>query len=292
MEKENENMEISQNTEISQENTTNQDDINIQLNKVSCPSCGGVVDITEDQDLAICPYCRHQLSVVKESLDFTIDRGVLYKYSGESREVEVPTNVRAIGIAAFVQQNTITKIILHEGINEIQGGFYGCSNLETVIFPETLENFPPNIFQGCISLKSVTLPKNLKNLGMNAFLDCRKLTTIEIPPNVNLIETGMNTFMNCESLETIYCYENTKFGKDYYFVGCDSLTSIIVLDSKTGETISTKKIVKSEYGDFSEIVEEDNTIKDNGNVDVDDGISIEDDGNSKKSSKLFKFLKR
>ncbi|MCL2115957.1 MAG: leucine-rich repeat domain-containing protein [Methanobrevibacter sp.] len=259
MDKKNENMEKSQNTEPIGENAYTQDERDFQLNKISCPSCGGVVDITEDQDLAICPFCRHQLSVVKESLDFTIDKGVLMKYNGESREVEVPSGVRAISNTAFFSQNTLRKIVLPEGLNELQGGFYGCSNLETVILPDSIENFPPSTFHGCISLKSVVLPKNLKNLGMNAFYDCLKLTSIEIPPMVESVETGI--FMNCESLETIFCYENTEFGKDYNFIGCDSLVSINVLDSKTRETVSTKRIVQAEFGNFKIIEEGSDTVE-------------------------------
>ncbi|MCL2157555.1 MAG: leucine-rich repeat protein [Methanobrevibacter sp.] len=282
MDKENENFGKSENTESLGENASTQGERDFQLNKISCPSCGGVVDITEDQEFAICPFCRHQLSVVKESLDLTIDRGVLMKYNGESREVEVPPGVRAISNTAFFQQNTLTKIILPEGLNELQGGFYGCSSLETVILPDTIENFPPSVFQGCISLKSVVLPKYLKNLGMNAFYDCLKLTSIEIPPMVKTIEAGI--FMNCESLETIFCYENTKFGKDYNFIGCDSLVSINVLDSKTGETISTKRIVDAEYGN-SKVIEEDSGVENDSNA-------VEDAGNTKKSLKLSDFFRK
>jgi DNA-directed RNA polymerase subunit RPC12/RpoP len=290
MDKENENMEMFQNEESIQESANTQEDRDFQLNKVSCPSCGGVVDITEDQDLATCPFCRHKLSVVKESLDLTIDRGVLIKYSSEDREVIIPPGIRAIGNTAFFQQNTITKIVLPEGLNELQGGFYGCTNLETVILPESLENFPPSTFQGCVSLKSVNLHKKIKNLGIHVFYDCRKLSSIEIPSMVGFLSGG--EFTNCENLETIICYENTKFGKDYIFVGCDNLSSINVLDSQTGETISKKRVVQAEYGDHKVIEDDGNDMKNNGNVVEDETNTVEDKGDTKKSSSLFGFLKR
>jgi hypothetical protein len=89
------------------------------------------------------------------------------------------------------------------------------------------------------------LPKNLISLGELAFYNCKSLTSIEIPPKVISVEKTV--FMGCESLKTIFCYENTKLRGDY-FVGCDSLTSLSILDSKTGEVLSEKRIVMCDNG--------------------------------------------
>ncbi|MCL2115958.1 MAG: leucine-rich repeat domain-containing protein [Methanobrevibacter sp.] len=215
------------------------------MNEVTCPSCSGIVEVSEDQVLVNCPFCRNQFSVIKESLDFTIDNGVLIKYNGEDSEVEVPSGVRAIGVTAFLDKNTLRKIVLPEGLNELQSGFMRCSNLETVILPDSLESIPEMAFQGCISLKSLVLPKNLKNLGDMAFYDCKKLSSIEIPPMVESIDCAV--FFGCENLETISYYKATKFTGEH-FQGCGSLSSVNVLDSKTGEIVSQKRIEEDEFG--------------------------------------------
>jgi hypothetical protein len=89
-------------------------------------------------------------------------------------------------------------------------------------------------------------------LGDLAFYKCKSLSSIEIPPNVASVEKTV--FLDCENLKTISYYENTKLNGDY-FVGCDSLTTLNILDAKTGKVISEKKIIKSENG-YSEIENE------------------------------------
>ncbi|MCL2115959.1 MAG: leucine-rich repeat domain-containing protein [Methanobrevibacter sp.] len=254
MNKENESMGKSQKEEPIGENPFASDNRVFRLKKISCPSCGGAVEINKGEELATCPFCRNQFSIAKENPDFTIDREVLVKYNGNNSEVEVPSGVRAIAISAFQNQSTLKKIVLPEGVSELQGNnFQGCSNLETVILPDSLENIPQMIFTGCVSLKSIDLPKNLKNIGAGAFSDCKNLTSIEIPPMVESVDINA-VFFGCESLETIFSYENTRF-KRGYIQGCDSLSSINVLDSKTGEMVSKKRVVLEEFTSYK-IVED------------------------------------
>jgi ribosomal protein S27AE len=303
MENENENMEKSQNDESKQENVTNQDKRVFRLKKISCPSCGGSVEITNEHDLATCPFCHNEFSV-KKDLDFTIDRDVLIKYNGESTEVEVPSGVRAIAPTAFSSQSDLTKIVLPEGLNELRANtFYECIDLETVVLPESLDTIPQMTFTECINLKSIELPKNLKRIETMAFYGCKSLTSITIPPMVESVES--NAFSGCKNLETIYCNENTKIrGTD--FRDCVNLRSIIVLDSNTGETISRKRVIQDDIG-FFKVVEddgsaerEDNADEDSGTVDdgsavedsgvVGDGSTVKDEGKAEKPSKISKFL--
>jgi len=208
----------------------------VNLNKISCPSCGGSVNIKEGQVLVTCPFCRAKFKVTQESADFSIDRGVLVKYSGKDREVEVPQGVKAIGINAFSNKKTLTKIILPEEIIELQGAvFLNCSRLKTIILPDSLENIPRYTFSGCKSLESISLPKNLKYLGDGAFNDCKSLKSIKIPLNVKSVK--MNTFINCKRLKTVKYYEQTKIGKDS-FMNCNKNISLKILDTPVKEKIS------------------------------------------------------
>jgi len=212
----------------------------IKLNKLSCPSCGAPVEIEKGKDMITCPFCRTEFEVTEENPDFIIDRGVLERYNGTDPEIKVPSGVTSIGLLAFSNKNTLTKIVLPEGVTELEGGFFNCENLETIILPESLEEIPDDAFSQCISLKSITLPKNLKYLGDRVFYGCKSLKSIEIPPNVKFVETI--TFGECENLETISCYENTEIDGEY-FMGCPNLSSINILDSKTNKVISKKKII-------------------------------------------------
>ncbi|MCL2157557.1 MAG: leucine-rich repeat domain-containing protein [Methanobrevibacter sp.] len=252
MDNENDILRKFQKDEPIGENVLTSDNKVFRLKKISCPSCGGAVEVNKGEESATCPFCHNQFSIAKESPDFTIDREILVKYNGNKSEVQVPFGVRAIGTAAFQNQSTLRKIVLPEGVTELQGNnFHGCSNLETVILPNSLENIPQMTFAGCASLKSIDLPKNLKTIGAGAFGDCKNLTSIEIPPMVESVDIN-GVFFGCESLETISSYENTRF-KRGYIQGCDSLSSINVLDSKTGKVISKKRVLLEEFTSYKTI---------------------------------------
>jgi len=238
-----------------QENVGAQDNKVFRLNKINCTTCGGIISIEEGLVTATCQFCGNQFTVTKESPDFVIDRGVLVKYCGDNREVVVPYGVKAIGTMAFYQQTSLTKIILPDGLTELQGTFYNCYDLETIILPDSLENIPPVAFHGCVNLQSIVLPPNLKFLGDLAFGECKSLISIEIPPKIKSV--NMLTFRDCESLETISYYEHTKF-KGYSFDGCESLVSINMLDSKTKEIVSKKKIIQDENGCYRIEAEKEN----------------------------------
>ena len=220
------------------------------MNKINCSSCGGTINITEDQGQAICPHCNATFIVNFESPDFVIDQGVLVKYTGKSREVVAPENVRAIGLLAFYEQNSLTKIVLPDSVTELQGGFMGCRGLETLILSNSLESIPDAAFQNCVSLKTIILPGNLKFVGNMAFGNCSSLTSIEIPPKVKFLDKMV--FYNCPSLETIIRYESTELTGDF-FVMCPKLSTLIIRDSVTGEIIEERRFVLGEDGAHFEV---------------------------------------
>jgi Zn finger protein HypA/HybF involved in hydrogenase expression len=195
------------------------------INKLSCPSCSGTLNITEGQTKVICPYCDHTMTLIFESPDFVIDHGVLVKYAGTNREVTVPQGVRAIGLLAFYGQVSLTKIVLPDSVTELQGGFTGCSSLETIILSSNIEIIPDIAFQDCASLKAIELPVTVKHLGKMAFGNCSSLTSIKIPALVMSLDKMV--FYNCSELETITRYENTELTGN--FIMCNKLSKLLIL---------------------------------------------------------------
>ena len=218
--------------------------------KLSCTSCNGVINITEDQAQATCPFCGQTYTVSFESPEFVIDQGILVKYAGENREVTVPEGVRAIGLLAFYGQSSVTKIVMPDSVTELQGTFMGCRSLETLVLSNNIESVPDVAFQDCASLKTITLPRNLRFVGNMAFGNCSSLTTIEIPPQVKFLEKM--AFYNCASLETIIRHESTKLSGDF-FVMCPKLSTLIILDDVTGEKIEERRFELNERGSHSEV---------------------------------------
>lgn len=66
---------------------------------------------------------------------------------------------------------------------------------------DALSIIPNRAFVGCSSLESVTLPNTIEQIGAGAFSDCSALTSMEIPDSVTAI--GADAFAGCTSLTAI-----------------------------------------------------------------------------------------
>ena len=101
--------------------------------------------------------------------------GRIMSYSGSDEEVEIPAmigdyNTVYIGPGAFQDNTTIKKVVIPEGVTEIQGNaFSGCTNLEEVVLPDTLNFIYQNVFRYCPNLKDVVLPESVSYVGFGAY---------------------------------------------------------------------------------------------------------------------------
>lgn len=78
------------------------------------------------------------------------------------------------------------------------GCFEGCSELTTIILPDTVERIDPLAFSGCTKLRGLYLPEVLTSIGTDAFAGCIDLEAICIPASVEYIAPG--AFDDCASL--------------------------------------------------------------------------------------------
>lgn len=89
-----------------------------------------------------------------------------------------------------------------EGVYSIWNkSFAEASNLEEVIFPDTLTFIDYYAFAGCQGLKTVTFPDSLTEIGNQAFDSCYNLTTVNLPANLEVIDPG--AFVGCNKLKNI-----------------------------------------------------------------------------------------
>jgi|GEM_PF-1045829 len=106
--------------------------------------------------------------------------GRIMSYSGSEETLEIPAmigdyNTVYIGPNAFANNTTLKKVVLPEGVTEIQGdAFAGCTSLEEVVFPETLNYIYINAFRNCPNLKDVVLPEACSVVGASAFAESGK----------------------------------------------------------------------------------------------------------------------
>lgn len=159
-------------------------------------------------------------------LSTTFDEiGELAFYNSGISNISIPS-ANVIGCNAFEDCKNLKSIKLPNNLKSVYiGAFSGCTNLETVTFPETLTCIGSESFENCESLKSVILPNNLDTLNPEAFKGCTSLESISIPASVTWL--AGEAFANCTSLKTatINSYPDEMLGGSL-FKNCTALENI------------------------------------------------------------------
>ena len=123
-------------------------------------------------------------------------------------------------------KDTITKVILCDGVKTIRGGafsYYGA--LENIIIPDSVEYIEGGAVSECLSLKSVTIPGDVL-IGQAAFIDCTSLKEVTILGSVEIIGTG--AFAGCSSLEKVTILEGVETIAMCAFEDCTNLSSVTI----------------------------------------------------------------
>lgn len=149
--------------------------------------------------------------------------------------------------------------------------FYGCHNLQNIIFPNNVIEIGKYSFAGCKALVSLSIPENVTTMKEQAFRGCTELKEVTIANGgvgesafvgceelvkVTILKggIGVGAFERCESLKEVtilggeinssaffYCKALTTLtlGKDVtsigssVFIGCDNLANVYYKSSLT-----------------------------------------------------------
>lgn len=188
--------------------------------------------------------------------DFTIESGILTKYTGSDAVVTIPSGVSVIDERAFYGNTTVTTVKLNSSVTEIcSQAFRDCSNLTTVSNTGSLKVIRdyafanckkltgitlPNVtilgrsvFYNCESITSITLPDTVRAVGMQMFQGCKSLKSVKLPDNSSVTSLGGYTFYNCYSLTDVTLPSQLKRLGTYEFAYCKALTSLTIPDTVT-----------------------------------------------------------
>ena len=133
--------------------------------------------------------------------------------------------VTSIGYRAFYGCSQLTSVIIPNSV-EIIGwqSFYGCNQLTSVNIPDSVTSIGDAAFYGCSRLKSVAIPDSVTNIDDSAFGGCSGLTNLMIGVGVRVIEN--NAFSGCSGLISVSIPDSvTKIGESA-FSGCSGLNEI------------------------------------------------------------------
>lgn len=101
--------------------------------------------------------------------DLIIPSKVVYKGTEYS--------VTKIGNDAFANCSELTSVIIPDSVESIEySAFYDCNSLVSVIIGNGVINVRSNAFKDCSALENVTIGNNVTSIGEYAFRDCYSLT--------------------------------------------------------------------------------------------------------------------
>lgn len=100
---------------------------------------------------------------------------------------------------AFMECTELTSVVVPNSVTYIGSlAFYGDTGLESVVLPTGLVSIEDWSFLNCSSLTSVNFPDSLVSIGELAFTNCSSLSSISLP---NTLETiGSSAFSGCSAL--------------------------------------------------------------------------------------------
>ena len=181
--------------------------------------------------------------------------------SCQDSEVVVPLTyqgkpVTGVTREAFYQCETITSIVLQDGVTEIgDEAFQKCPNLSSVTFPSSLVhiegglfwesayyNDPNNWENGVLyvgqhlinadeAIESCAVKEGTLTIADNAFSHCQNLASITLPESVRNI--GCDAFSDCGALESIALPSAVTKIRRGTFQNCEKLAIITIPDSVT-----------------------------------------------------------
>ena len=110
---------------------------------------------------------------------------------------------KVIGSEAFSNCTNLKSIIIPDSVTSIgNSAFKGCTNLKSITIPDSVASIGSFAFEDCTSLKSITLPDSVTSIGSLAFDGCTGLKSITLPDSVTSI--GQFAFRSCTNLASVY----------------------------------------------------------------------------------------
>ena len=155
--------------------------------------------------------------------------------ASKSGELIIPSTIEGklvtkIGSEAFKDCSNLTSIIIPDSVTTIgEYAFVSCSKLSNITIPNSVTSIGGWAFVSCTSLTSINIPDTVRSIGYACFDNCTSLTSIIIPNGITTIEGGV--FANCTALTSIAIPNSVTSIGNATFSSCTALVSISIPNS-------------------------------------------------------------
>ena len=130
---------------------------------------------------------------------------VAYKYKGtmpSGTNISLKAGTLGVAVSAFSDCTNLTSVIIPNSVTNIgDEAFKNCSGLTSLSIGNSVVSIGSSVFYGCSGLTSVTIPNSVTSIGDEAFYRCSGLTSVIIPNSVTNI--GELAFCNCTGLISV-----------------------------------------------------------------------------------------
>lgn len=173
------------------------------------------------------------LPILMFAHDIIVD-GIYYKYGQKTATVTYRGGYSSAYSSEYKGNITVPETIIYNDkeytVTTVDAGtFQGCTELKSIILPNTIKVIGESAFSGCTSLESVVLPDSIDIINKELFYNCSKLPSIKIPEKIDSI--APSAFENCSTLSSLIIPSNVKTISNSCFYGCKNLETVILPDS-------------------------------------------------------------
>ena len=156
----------------------------------------------------------------------TLISGIYYNFNTDTKQATVVS-----GTTKYAGKVTIPATVTYGGViydvtSIGKEAFWKCTDLTSVIIPNSVTEIGGYAFSGCSSMKSASVGDGVITLGESSFYGCSSLTSVTIPDNVTSIGTG--AFMNCTGLTSVTIPNSVKTLGQYVFYQCSGMTTMSI----------------------------------------------------------------
>ncbi len=142
------------------------------------------------------------ISGTGDMYDYSEEPAPWSEYSDIITSITIDYGVTSIGTSAFTGCSNVQQINIPDSVEHIDPyAFSFCNGLHTVKLPASLTLISEELFAECANLKNIDIPDTVTEIGTNAFLRCTAFSLTELPDGIKSI--GAAAFENCGSIENL-----------------------------------------------------------------------------------------